>query len=63
VLPNVPPEPEVPKEEVDGPKTELVEVLLVFVDEVDDAVELVEVLFVFVDEVDDAVELVSVELG
>jgi hypothetical protein len=43
VLPNVPPEPEVPREEVDGPTRELVEVLFVFVDEVDDAVELVSV--------------------
>jgi hypothetical protein len=43
VLPNVPPEPDVPKEEVDGPTGELVEVLLVFVDEVDDAEELVSV--------------------
>lgn len=58
VLPNVLPEPKVPKEVADGPTKELVEVLFVLVDEVDDAVE-----FVSVDEVDNAVEFVSVELG
>jgi hypothetical protein len=43
VLLSVPPEPEVPKEVVDGATKELVEVLFVLVDEVDDVVEFVSV--------------------